>query len=179
MSSETEQLLESLSEAEKNAVEVIQTFIGLYSKVNKGDGEGLFSGMARYTNLANRVPLAAMSSSTLMQFWSKLRDKMLVSIPITKSDKILIKLWNLPNQREIIQCLRKESPEIIQIARAIQSTLSAAKKAEWEAIQKEQEVMDKALENETALTELKTPVEHDDFADKEIPFGNKESGSLL
>lgn len=170
MSNETDMLLESLTDSQKHAIEIMQTFIGLYGSKNKGNGEGLFSGISRYTNLENRVPLIAMSSSTIMQFWGKLCDKMLVSMPTTKSDSMLIKLWSLPNQREIIQVLRKESQQTCIIARTIQSSLSAAKKAEWEAIQ---------LENNTALTELKD----DGFADKEIPFGDKEpakeTGSLL
>jgi hypothetical protein len=179
MSNETDQLLESLTDSQKHAVEIMQTFIGLYGSKNKGNGEGLFSGISRHTNLENRVPLIAMSSSTIMQFWGKLCDKMLVSMPTMKSDLMLIKLWSLPNQREIIQVLRKESQQTCIIARAIQSSLSAAKKAEWEAIQSEQNALEKALENNTALTELKD----DGFADKEIPFGDKEpvkeKGSLL
>lgn len=179
MSSETEQLLESFSESEKNAIKVIQTFIGLYSPMNQGNGVGLFSGMKRHENLVARIPNAAMSSYTLLEFWSKLREKMLVGLPPMKADKMLISLWSLPNQREVIRYLRKSAFEFEQIARQLQSSLSAAKKAEWEAIQKEQEVLEKALENETALTELKAPVETDNFSDKEIPFGNKETGGLL
>lgn len=166
MSSETEQLLESFSDSEKDAIKVIQTFIGLYSPMNQGNGVGLFSGMKRHENLVARIPNAAMSSSTLLEFWSKLREKMLVGLPPVKADKMLISIWNLPNQRKIIKHFRTCAFEFEQIARQLQSSLSAAKKAEWEAIQKEQEAIEKA-------------VEIDDFADKKIPFGNKESESLL
>lgn len=181
MLNEVEQLLESLSEAQQNAVKVIQTFIGIYSPANQGNGTGLFSGIKRYEALENRVPLAAMSSFSLFQFWGKLREKMLVGIPVSKSDKLLISLWNLPNQRQIIQSLRKESAEIIQIARAIQSSLSATKKAEWEAIKAENEALDKALENNVVFEAKAKEVPDDGFGDKEIPFGKKETkeGSLL
>ena len=129
--SDIKQLLNSLSEPEKNAIEVIKTFIGIYTPMNEGDGDGLFSGIERYRKLADRLPQAAISSQTLYDFWSKLRLKMHVSMPPTKATELLLPLWGLPNQLAILNRMVNQGNELIQVALAIYREEVAARKSKW------------------------------------------------
>jgi hypothetical protein len=133
-----DQLLETLHSHEKNAIQVIKIFIEVYTPMNSGEGDGLFSGMERYQMLAERLPQAAVSSQNLFIFWSQLRRKMKVGLPPQKTTEKLLQIWVLPDQLAILNSIVNQGNELMQIALALYREEVKSRKEKYESDKREE-----------------------------------------
>ena len=63
---------------------------------NKGDGEGLLSGMNRYRMLENRQQTSAVKRSTLPSLWSTLATDLQLEMHDAADDAKIVAFWTLP-----------------------------------------------------------------------------------
>jgi hypothetical protein len=104
-----------LTEAQKNAVAIMKTFLDCY---NSKDGTGMFSGISRYQILAARTEITATQSQSIFEFWAKLTSKMLINIHPAKLDNI-IKAAISSCGVESLRPLSTETASIIALARML------------------------------------------------------------
>jgi hypothetical protein len=111
-------LYKQLPLPQQRAVNLIKLFIKVY---NSKDGTGLFSGMARYQFLEERMKVAAIQSQTLLDFWSNLRQKLACPIASKSTDAELLEVWLLASteQHETLHALATRAAELILIARSL------------------------------------------------------------
>jgi len=133
-----DELMAGLEQHDRDAVEVIKTFIDVY---NSHDGTGLFSGLARYNMLEQRSVIAAIRAQSIMQFWSILRQKLKCPIPPKKADKIVSNLWAMPDQNKVLRALHEQTAECIMIARMLHDV----DKSERKQLAKEQAAIEADL----------------------------------
>lgn len=110
------ELLETLSPAQRHAVDIIRVFLAVY---NSKDGQGLFSGISRYQMLESRVALAGVRAKDLLGFWAILRRSLRLDIPLKKADEAIAKRWQSDEPEQVLRSFATESAEIIMIARML------------------------------------------------------------
>ena len=113
---EIEELLGTLTEAQRQAVSMLKVFIDCY---NSRDGAGLFAGVSRYSALEGRCALAAARATGLLEFWALLRRSLRLDIPARSADELITPLWQSYPPQPVLRCLAMESAEIIMIARML------------------------------------------------------------
>lgn len=84
------------STAEVIAVIITRLFIEIYN------GQGLMTGVDRYSMLDGRIKAAAMKSGSLSSFWAALLDSMNVSIQPGKYDHLLAELFSLSQKLQAL-----------------------------------------------------------------------------
>lgn len=109
-------ILQDLSYPEFAAIALARLFIDMY---NAGDGEGLFSGMARYRRLEERARAAAVRSASLPQWWNRLTTDMQVAIHGGSQDEALFSLVSASRgtQEAVLRMLTREHRSIVSLAR--------------------------------------------------------------
>lgn len=86
---------------------------------NKGDGEGLLSGMDRYRMLENRLQTAAVRCSTLHSLWSVLTSDLQLGIHPADDDEKIVTFWTLPPsiQYQMLTVMSQQHRAISTLAR--------------------------------------------------------------
>lgn len=87
-------LLQELRFSQFLACAIFKLFIDIY---NSKEGEGLFSGLARYKYLEERFNHAAVMSNSLLDMWGKASNALGVSPPFKKYQSRLLTLLMLPS----------------------------------------------------------------------------------
>lgn len=105
-----------LSNEQKHAVIIIEQFIIAY---NSKEGIGLFSGMARYEYLEDRARIAAIQSSNIIDFWSRLREKLGCSLPPKRCDDVILETWINEEPHKVLKVIATQASECVMIARMI------------------------------------------------------------
>lgn len=140
------QLFNTLPTSERQAVQIIKTFLDLY---NSGDGTGLFAGINRYQILCARAKIAAYKSKTLVDFWSNLLGQLKCPISNKNNDGDVFSVillndnsigdlsleqdtFNNAVDLKIIDCFINKSEMIVMIARNIHSEEKAENKSKKE-----------------------------------------------
>ncbi len=93
------------------------------------DGAGLFTGVARYNVLEQRLPLAALKSRNMFGMWAALLRIMQWPVPPKKLDQDIIESLNVSDPAQTLRVLATEAQAIISIARMLHDDDKAAKKA--------------------------------------------------
>jgi len=126
------EMLADITGAEFIAVVVVRQFVDLYTGLNAGDGEGLFSGLERYRHLEERLRHAATSASTLLGFWNRLCDTLQVGIHGCDADAALLSVLGLPKptQAVVLEALATQYRSVVSLARFWHGTAVAARRSE-------------------------------------------------
>ncbi len=100
---------------------LVRLFIDQYNSL---EGQGLFSGMERYSRLEARARLAAISAPTLRAWWNRLCDTMQVGIHGGELDGALLALLTVPSglQQMVLRVLTRDYRSVISLARLWHST---------------------------------------------------------
>jgi len=98
------------------SVAYIQLLLNIH---NKGDGEGLLSGMGRYRMLENRLQTAAIRCSTLHGLWSALTTDLQLDTHAAKWDRLIASFWTLPPsiQYQMLTVMGKQHRAVATLAR--------------------------------------------------------------
>ncbi len=115
-----EPLVEILSDLQFSEF-VASAYLRLFADIyNKGEGVGIFEGMARWERLENRVSNAAVRATSLRGFWEHLCDLLKVPVHPGDYDVTLIRFWSLPKplQAATLRSLGKEARSLSALARA-------------------------------------------------------------
>jgi hypothetical protein len=109
-------LLSRLSAPEVAAIALIRLFIEGYGR---GEGNGLFSGISRYSMLDGRIKTSAARSATLYCFWGTLLEDMQVAIAPTWLDEPVAEILSLsPDAQSVaVAALSERTSEMLSIAR--------------------------------------------------------------
>jgi len=86
---------------------------------NKGDGEGLLSGMERYRMLENRLQTAAVRCHTIHDLWSLLTNDLHLGVHAAKYDDVIAAFWTLPAsiQYSMLAIMASKTRAITTLAR--------------------------------------------------------------
>lgn len=110
-----------MSEAQCRAIRLTKTAIDCF---NSKDGIGLFSGMARYNVLEDRIRLCAVQARNLPQFWSILLTKMLWPTPPKRMDEIILSQLDVmeagmteADELLVLRSIATETPFVVMLAR--------------------------------------------------------------
>lgn len=127
-------LVESLPQHQKDAIGIIKLSLDCYNSL---DGNGLFKGVERYSQLQSRVEMASTQAQSLFEFWSILLKRMMWSLPPKAADKLITSAITGKDDRAVLNTLASDTPSIISIARmlhdadkATRIALAKANKAE-------------------------------------------------
>jgi hypothetical protein len=86
---------------------------------NRGDGDGLLSGMGRYRMLENRLQTAAVRCHTLHRLWSIITDDLQLGTHPTKYDEKIAAFWTLPPsiQYQMLTVMAEQHRAVTTLAR--------------------------------------------------------------
>ena len=106
----------NLSKSEEMAVRYYKLILDCY---NSKDGTGLFAGMTRYTQLEQRVTLAATQAQNLRDFWCRITTSMKFYTVPKAADETLSNFWVLAIelQREMLDVLINQTAMVNVLAR--------------------------------------------------------------
>lgn len=121
-----QQLIDNLSQPQKDAIHLVKLSLNCF---NSMDGAGLFTGVARYNVLEQRLPLAALKSRNMFGMWAALLRIMQWPVPPKKLDQDIIESLNVSDPAQTLRVLATEAQAIISIARMLHDDDKAAKKA--------------------------------------------------
>jgi hypothetical protein len=109
-------LTSRLSAPEWLAVAYIRLLLDIH---NRGEGEGLLSGMERYRMLENRLQTAAVRVHTLHRLWSVLTDDLQLETHPAKYDALIASFWTLPPsvQYQMLTVMAEQYRAITTLAR--------------------------------------------------------------
>lgn len=109
-------IVRQLSFPEFVASAIIRLFLDMY---NSHDGEGVFSGMERYSRLEARARQAAIMSPNLIKYWNRLCDSLQVPIHAGDNDALLLSLFALPigTQQLILRSISMDYRSAVALAR--------------------------------------------------------------
>lgn len=112
-------IFSQLSLAEFVGTALTRTFLDFYNRANGGEGEGLFSGMERYSRLETRLRMAAVVAPTLRSWWNRLCSSLQVSIHGGGDDALLFGLLSVPSglQQLVLRALADDYRSIVALAR--------------------------------------------------------------
>lgn len=98
---------------------IMRLFIEEYGRRNSGDGEGLFSGIERYSRLEARVKTSATSAGSLLAFWDRLCQQMGVGIHSQGIDGRLTELFGVPTGLglQVLRAFAEHSRTVVMVAR--------------------------------------------------------------
>ncbi len=119
--SDVAEICRDLSFPEFVGTVLIRVFLDIY---NKGDGVGLFEGMARYERLETRIRSAAIPSPTLRSWWARLTTALKVPVHGEKWDTTLLDLLSLPmgTQQQVLRLLSTDFRSLVSVARLWHTT---------------------------------------------------------
>lgn len=105
-------------------------FITSYTRLNNGEGAGLFSGIERYRMLEERAAQQAVGSVTLFDFWGNLCRELQVPI---ESDRDLLWLLAVPSLTAgiVLREIQERPRPLVTIALAWRESLGALWKPVW------------------------------------------------
>lgn len=109
-------MMKNASFAEFVGVVLVRLFLDIY---NRGEGTGIFEGMARYSRLEERLRNAAICSATLHRVWNRLCDTLRVPVHAGKFDEALLNVFALPPavQQMVLRSLTTDYRSIVSVAR--------------------------------------------------------------
>lgn len=109
-------LCDELSCAEFVAVALVRLWLDLY---NRGDGNGLFAGLARYERLEPRLRQAAIQSHGLRGVWDRLCQTLQVTVHAGEHDAVIVRTLALPRavQGLVLRVLAEQTRSTVQLAR--------------------------------------------------------------
>ena len=115
------ELTSRLSAPEWLSVAYIRLLLDIH---NKGNGDGLLSGMERYRMLENRLQTGATRCHTLHQLWSVLTGELLLDLHSGKWDKQITSFWTLPPsiQYQMLAVMAEQHRAITTLARIWHTT---------------------------------------------------------
>lgn len=125
MPDQVSELMERLSMPEWLSVAYVRLLLDIH---NRGDGEGLLSGMDRYRMLENRLQTSAVRCHTLHRLWSILTSDLQLGNHAAKWDEDLGLFWTLPPsiQYQMLAIMAEQSRTVVTLARL------------WHTVNKEQ-----------------------------------------
>lgn len=120
-------LMSRLNAPEWLSVAYIRLLLDIH---NRGDGDGLLSGMERYRMLENRLQTAAVRCHTLHRLWSILTNDLQLGTHSAKWDEYIAIFWTLPPsiQYQMLTTMAEQYRAITTLARV------------WHTANKEQSV---------------------------------------
>ena len=112
-----ESLMQQLGFAEFACCALIKLFLDIY---NRGEGEGLFSGMERYRYLETRGSQAATMAVSLREWWDRVVSNLQLGIHAQLHDIELLELLGLPQGtgQHMLYLFRRDMLSLMTIARA-------------------------------------------------------------
>lgn len=141
MSNPLQNLLETLTPPQRQAIDIIKLSLDCYNSL---DGSGLFSGIERYNMLAGRVEICAVQANSLPSFWALLLRRMIWPVPPKKADGLIIKALSADAPFDVLRTLATETASIITLARMAHDADKATRKALADELRREQSTMDDA-----------------------------------
>lgn len=110
-------LLGSLTPAERRAVALVGLMIRMHGGI---DGEGLFSGVARYSVLSDRLSLAAERCRDVRSLWDIAASSLRWSIGAQKfDDAVLTLIAPADTDGDVLRALAERTQAVVMIARRL------------------------------------------------------------
>lgn len=121
-------IVQGLSPAECRAVAIVALMIRLHGGP---EGDGLFTGVARYSVLQGRVKMAAETSRDVRMMWDRATARMGWSITATDHDAAVLTLIR-PSETDpdVLRALADRSDSIVRLSRQIARRDRAKKRGE-------------------------------------------------
>lgn len=112
-----ESLMQQLGFAEFACCALLKLFLDIY---NRGEGDGLFSGMERYRFLETRGVQAATMAVSLREWWSRLIGALQLGVQPERHDPALLELLGLPQgtAQHMLALYQRDMLSLLTIARA-------------------------------------------------------------
>lgn len=123
--SAAQKLFDSLSPHQQDAVSLVKLSLDCF---NSADGTGLFAGGARYNELEQRLPIAAIKSRTIFGFWANLLNGLKWPVPPKYADQRILESLNVSDPAKTLRSLATEHKAIISVARQLHGDDKATRK---------------------------------------------------
>lgn len=121
-----QQLFDSLTPPQQDAVSLVKLSLDCF---NSADGAGMFSGVARYNVLEQRLPLAAIKARTMFGMWAGLLRIMQWPVPPKSADQRIAQALLVEHPAQTLRALATEAQAIVSLARMLHDADKAARKA--------------------------------------------------
>lgn len=119
-------LIATLSPPQQAAIRITKLSLDCF---NSADGEGLFTGVTRYSTLAGRIEICAAQARDLTQFWALLLRRMQWPVPQKSKDAAIVEALSAPAPRDVLKVLATETVSVITLARMIHDQEKAARRS--------------------------------------------------
>lgn len=96
---------------------------------NSADGVGLFTGVARYNVLEQRLPLAAIKARDMFGLWSSLLRMMRWPVPPKAADAKIAEALLVSDPAKVIRTLASEAQAVVSMARMLHDADKNSRKA--------------------------------------------------